>query len=113
LFEIESSLYRDEFHKQRIGFVDHVLWLDVPIGELRHRAQLDSTRRRKRHELYLGLIPWMKRWFATRETVLPGTVHALSEELRIEELQLAVASYRYDTRVLDELLASLVVADRR
>jgi hypothetical protein len=107
LFEIESSLYRDAFHKQRIGFVDHVLWLDVPIGELRHRAQADDMRRRKRHEIYLALVPWMTSWFTSREAVLPGTVQVLYEAFRIEELQPALHTYRYDTRMTDRMLALL------
>lgn len=113
LFEIESALYRDAFNKQQIGFVDHVLWLDVPGEELRRRTQTDSTRRRNRHELYLALVPWMRSWFATREAVLPGTVQALHEEFRIEELNPAVAPHRYDTRMIDKIFARLRLADSR
>jgi hypothetical protein len=86
LFEIESILYRDALHQQQIGFVDYVLWLDVPIEELRRRARSDFTRRRKRHEMYLSIVPWMKSWFGVRESVLPGTVQLLREGLRPEEL---------------------------
>jgi hypothetical protein len=105
LFDIESALYRDAFRKQQIGFVDHVLWLDVPVDELRRRAQADSTRHRKRHELYLALVPWMKSWFQTREALLPGTVHALHEGFRIEQLKPALSAYRYDTQLMDRMLA--------
>ena len=48
------------YENQQIGFVDHVLWLDVPEEELRRRAMADRTRRRKRHEMYLAIVPWMK-----------------------------------------------------
>ena len=91
LFEIEASLYRDAFRKQQIGFVDHVLWLDVATEELRRRALTDPTRRRKRHEMYLALVPWMRLWFADRESVMPGTVHTLRDVCRIEALELSLS----------------------
>src|SRR5579863_4023897 len=74
LFEIESELYRTALEERRIGFVDRVLWLEVPIDELRRRSAADATRHRKRHELYLRLVPWMKAWFDLRERRAPGTL---------------------------------------
>jgi hypothetical protein len=105
LFNIESALYREAFNKQQIGFADHVLWLDVPGEELRRRAQADSTRRRRRHELYLALVPWVRSWFVIRESLLPGTVHALQDEFRVDELNPAANTHRYDTRAMERMLA--------
>ena len=86
LFAIERSLYRQALAQRRIGLADHVLWREVPDDELRRRAQADTTRRRKRHEIYLALVPGMKLWFRERERVLPGSVHALTNDLRVEQL---------------------------
>jgi deoxyadenosine/deoxycytidine kinase len=104
LFEIESELYRSAFEKEQLGFVDHVLWLEAPMDELRRRAQADSTRRRKRHEMYLALVPWMKAWFQEREQILPGTVHALTDGLQVAELSSGSAPQRYDTALMDEMV---------
>jgi hypothetical protein len=103
LFEVESELYRVAFETKQIGFVDHVLWLEVPVEELRRRASADGSRRRKRHEMYLALVPWMKAWFHERERVLPGTVHALTNGLRVEELGSKFYSQRYDTAWMDQM----------
>ncbi len=107
LFEIESDLYRSAFEQQQIGFVDYVLWLEMPVGELRLRAQADTTRRRKRHEMYLALVPWMKAWFQEREQILPGSVRALTEGLQVEELSSDSVPQRYDTALMDEMVGRL------
>jgi hypothetical protein len=107
LFEIESALYQNAFEKKQIGFVGHVLWLEAPVGELRRRAQADTTRRRKRHEMYLALVPWMKAWFQEREQILPGTVRALTEGLQVEELSSGSVPQRYDAVLMDEMIERL------
>ncbi len=107
LFEIESALYRSAFEEEQVGFVDHVLWLELPEDELRRRAAGDATRRRKRHEMYLGLVPWMKTWFGQRERLLPGTVRGLTENLVVEDLPGHPRAFRYDVRVMDELVDGL------
>jgi hypothetical protein len=107
LFEIESELYRSAFDKKQIGMVDHVLWLEVSIEELRRRAQADFTRRRKRHQTYLGLVPWMTAWFAQRERILPHSVHAVTAGLVPMGLGTDSESKRYDTAVIGEILHGL------
>ncbi len=107
LFEVEWELYRSAFEKEQIGFVDHVLWLGVPTNELRRRAKSDPARRRKRYEVYLGLVPWMKAWYAAREQFLPGTVHALTGRALLEELTAGSPSLRYDTALMDGMLGRL------
>ncbi len=104
LFEIELELYRTAFASQQIGFVDHILWLEAPIDELRRRAQADTTRRRKRHEMYLALAPWMKAWFQERERILPRTVRALTDGLQVEALSNGASPQRYDTASMDRWL---------
>lgn len=107
LFEYESELYRKAITNCHIGFVDYVLWIEVPEDELRRRAQSDKSRQRKRHETYLGLVPLMKSWFAAREKVLPGTVNALYDGMLVEELPPLSRSKRYETGVLDHMLAGI------
>ncbi len=107
LFEAERALYREAFERQQMGWVDIVLWLDAPADELRRRAQADTMRKRKRHEIYLGLVPWMEMWFGARESILPGTVRVLNEALRVEDLKTVADTPRYDTRLLDRALALL------
>jgi hypothetical protein len=107
LFGIESELYRTALQNQQIGFVDHVLWLDVPEEELRRRAMADRTRRRKRHEMYLAIVPWMKEWFEARESFTRGTVRELRDDLRVAELRPLPESSRYDARTLDHMFAQL------
>jgi hypothetical protein len=107
LFEIESALYRNAFEKRQIGFADHVLWLEVPDAELRRRAKADSTRRRKRHEIYLSLVPWMKKWFQARESILPGTLRPLLDGLCIEDLQPIAEAHRYNAAVMVRMLNHL------
>jgi hypothetical protein len=104
LFDIESALYRIAFEEQQIGFVDHVLWIEVPAEELHRRAEVDLTRRRKRHKMYLAIAPWMKTWFAERQRLLPATVHNLTDGLRIEELASSPSAYRYDLALMDKLV---------
>jgi hypothetical protein len=107
LFEVESELYRNAFEKKQIGFVDHVLWLEAPVDELRRRARNDSTRRRKRHEIYLALVPWMKAWFQERERILPGTVRELTEGLDAKALGDGGFLQRYDTGAMDRMVEGL------
>jgi hypothetical protein len=107
LFQVESELYRSAFQNEQIGFVDYVLWLEAPVDELRHRARNDHTRRRKRHEMYLALVPWMKAWFQERERVLPGSVHELRNGLAVEGLGDGKVLRRYDTSAMDRMLEGL------
>lgn len=111
LFEVESALYRSAFERKQIGFVDHVLWLEVPTDELRRRALSDDTRRRSRHELYLTLVPWMKAWYRTREQFLPGTVRNLPNILSLRDLPRGSHPSRYDPQLLDSLLRELNYAE--
>ncbi len=101
LFDLERELYREAFQQQRMGFVDVVLWLEAPEDELRRRAQADTLRRRKRHEIYLALVPWMKAWFDARERLLPGSVRALKGDFRWEDLAGAESAQRYDIELVD------------
>ena len=106
LFEIEAKLYRQAIEERRIGFTDCVIWLEAPIDELRRRAKADASRQRKRHELYLELIPWMNAWFAGRERVQPGCAREWSAAPRLDDLgNFFPHPRRYDPTLLDELLA--------
>jgi deoxyadenosine/deoxycytidine kinase len=108
LFDAELQLYRQAMEQCRIGFADLLIWREAPLEELRRRARSDSTRRRRRHELYLSLIPWMKIWFACREDMFPGTVLEWSEQFPIEQWRAASASSRrYDTAAFDQTIAVL------
>jgi len=107
LFDIECRLYREAFERQQMGFVDLVLWLEAPTGELRRRAKGDSVRKRKRHEIYLALVPWMKQWFDARERLLPGSVRPLNSDARLEELAVEPSSHRYDVALTDAMLDQL------
>jgi hypothetical protein len=107
LFEVESELYRSAFEQKHIGFADYVLWLGVPTEELRRRAKSDPTRRRKRHEMYLGLVPWMKAWYEAREQFLPGTVRSLLNTLSVRDLPGGFSPSRHDTQIFDQLLLEL------
>ncbi len=102
LFAIERELYREAFERQQMGFVDLVLWLEAPEQELRRRAQCDTQRKRKRHEIYLALVPWMKRWFGARETSMPGTVRAIDGDFRWEDVAGGSSPRRYDVGLMDE-----------
>ena len=66
-----------------------------------------TTRRRKRHEMYLALVPWMKAWFQERERILPGTVREMTEGLDVRALDNGSSSWRYDTEVMDGMLERL------
>lgn len=103
LFDVERELYGNAFQRRQMGFVDCVLWLEAPEDELRRRAQGDTVRKRKRHEIYLALAPWMKRWFGARERLLPGSVRRLNSDFRWEDLAGGASPKRYDVAVLDEL----------
>ena len=112
LFDLERELYRDAFEHQRIGFVDQVFWLEVPEVELRRRAKLDGTRRRKRHAMYLSLLPWMKAWFDARERLLPGGVLPLAADLRSEGLFGGSSPRRYDLALMDAFLSAVMDSRR-
>jgi len=111
LFDIESKLYRDAFEQQRMGFVDLVLWLEAPEDELRRRAQADTLRKRKRHEIYLALVPSMKAWFAARGEILPGSVRQLNGDFRLEELAVHASPGRYELGLFSGMLDRLHPAD--
>lgn|ERR1700675_246849 len=112
LFEIELPLYRRAIEERRLGFADAVIWFDAPLEELRQRAKSDTTRRRKRHELYLKMIPWMKAWADARQQALPGTVRACPDDFRVEDLANEPAlARRYDPAVLDEMMKALDAGD--
>jgi hypothetical protein len=108
LFTEELERYRRAIEQRRIGFADYVVWREEPREELRRRAKSDPTRRRRRHEVYLSLIPWMKAWFAARESVLTGTLFSWSPAFRLQDLGPSPAgSRRYDPSVLDSMIAAL------
>lgn len=107
LFQVERELYCEAFERRQMGFADLVLWLEAPEAELRRRAKNDSHRPRKRHEIYLSLIPWMKTWFDARERVLPGSVLPLRSELGLEQLSAVAMSHRYSNDILVEMLKRL------
>ena len=110
LFDIERELYRNAFERRQMGFVDCVLWLEAPEDELRRRAQADTVRKRKRHEIYLALVPWMKRWFDARGRLLPGSVRPLNSNFRWEDLAGNASPQRYDVALMDGLTGQLPVA---
>lgn len=107
LFNAETELYRNALARRQIGFVDHVLWIELGEEELRRRALADTTRRRKRHTMYLALVPWMKIWFEAREAFTPGTVHSLREDVRVGQLIPRPDALRYSALLLDQILATL------
>jgi hypothetical protein len=109
LFDAEVPLYRSAMEQGRIGFADVVLWRETPVEDLRMRAKLDRTRRRRRHILYLSLIPWMRAWFAARTRMFPGTACPWREPLDPEHFNLASAAVtrRYDANGFDAMLSDL------
>ncbi len=109
LFDAEVPLYRRAMEQRRIGFADLVLWREAPVEELRMRAKLDRTRRRRRHRLYLSLIPWMRAWFDARTRIFPGTVRPWAEAVSPEHFSVTSAgvSRRYDANGLDAILSDL------
>jgi len=108
LFAAEVPLYRRALQQKWIGFADLVLWREAPIEELRMRAKLDGTRRRRRHKLYLSLLPWMRQWFDARTRVLPDSVRAWREVVAPKDFaNVATPSCRYDLGAFDALLSDL------
>jgi hypothetical protein len=108
LFEKEAPLYWRAIELGRIGFADYIVWREAPLDELRRRAKADPTRGRRRHEVYLSLVPWMKSWFEAREKVLPGSVISWSPEFRLQDLGPSrVLPHRHDPSVLDRMIAAL------
>jgi len=111
LFEIELPLYRRAFQEGRLGFADRVCWREAPEDELRRRAKSDPFRKRRRHETYLKLVPWMRTWFAIREQVLPGTVRAWPDRLDHEVAGYPAApAFRYDVKIFDQMIDRLAAA---
>jgi len=106
LFEIERELYCDAFESQQMGFADLVFWLEAPEDELRRHAKGDTVRR-KRHETYLALVPWMKTWFDARNRLLPGSFLPLDAYLRIEELFASSSPHRYEVAIMDAMMNEL------
>jgi hypothetical protein len=112
LFDAELPLYRRAIEKKQIGFADVVLWQEAPVKELQRRAKLDTAHRRRRHKLYLRLIPWMRAWFDARGHVLPGTVQACPSPARLQDIRdpsvcATARSHRYDAAAIDAMLAGL------
>jgi hypothetical protein len=108
LFDAELPLYREAIGDGRIGLADLVLWREVPIEELRRRALLDSTRRRRRHDLYLSIIPGTKAWFASREHALPGSVRGWTEQFNREDVRHAQTSpHRNDVNAFDRMIEGI------
>jgi hypothetical protein len=108
LFELDSVLYRRAIERRQVGFADLILWKDAPAEELRRRAKGDQARKRKRIEIYLGMIPWMNAWYSARDYVLPDTMQSCSDDFSIESLEKStVSSRRYDVEIMDSLLARL------
>jgi hypothetical protein len=103
LYEVEAELYRTALRDERIGFVDRVLWIEASADELRRRAAADHNRRRKRHELYLRLVPWMKTWFAARERLWAGSVQPLDGEATPEAFTACASPHRYSLTLMDDL----------
>lgn len=109
LFEKESILYRRAIEQRRIGFADYIVWREAPLDELRRRAKSDRTRKRRKHEVYLSLIPWMKAWFKARESIFPATLLSWSDEFRLGDLEASpVLPLRYDPALFDGLTGVLL-----
>lgn len=110
LFDIEFPLYRRAVEDRKMGFADITLWMDAPLNVLRQRAADDATRRRKRHETYLRMIPWMRAWVEAKNLVLPGSLREWSESTRLEDLTAgAISRRRYDAAVVDEMIERLAL----
>ncbi len=109
LFDAEVQLYRGAIRAKGMGFADVVLWREAPVEELRRRARLDSTRRRRRHRLYLSLIPWMRAWFDARARTFPETVRPWPEPIRVEDFRNTPAStsQRCDVEAFDAMVLEL------
>jgi hypothetical protein len=112
LFDAEVLLYRRAIAGKRIGFADVVLWREAPVNELRKRAKLDATRSRRRHKLYLSLVPWMRTWFDARAHALPQTVLPWPEHARAEDFRNSKAETpkRYSVETFDAMLLDLGAA---
>lgn len=111
LFDAEVRLYRDAMVSHRVGFADFVFWEDAPLEELRRRAKADVEHPRRRHDLYLSMIPWMKLWFEARERALPGSLGGWpqAEGLQLERPENArVESRRYDVDAFDRMIRDLI-----
>ena len=58
--------------------------------------------------MYLQMAPWMKAWFAARESVLPDSVKEWSEAFRLSDFQnMAPGPRRYDAAAMGQLLGEL------
>lgn len=108
LFDAEFPLYRRAVESHQIGFADIAFWMDAPLEVLRQRAAGDTSRRRKRYEMYLRLIPWMRAWMEAKNSVVPGSLREWSERIRIEDFRVGtISAWRYDRVVLDEMMEKL------
>ncbi len=111
LFEMEASLYRRAFHERRLGFADRVCWQEAPVEELRRRAKSDRHRKRRRHEMYLKLVPWMRAWCKVREQVLPGAFGDWPEHAEDEfSRSSSEPAFRYDIKIFDQMIDRLATA---
>ena len=111
LFAAETRLYRHAIQERQLGFADLVFWLDAPLAELRRHAAEDAGRRRRRHEINLGCVPWMKAWFRERERLLPGSVRPCPTALELQSPPVQMALHqRYSTTIFDRLIAALPTA---
>jgi hypothetical protein len=108
LFATETRLYRHAIERRELGFADLVFWLDAPIAELRRRASADRARGRRRHEMNLGCVPWMKAWFRQSERCLPGTMQACPSSFEIQRFAVRPSNHnRYDAAAFDRIIAAL------
>jgi hypothetical protein len=111
LFATETRLYRHAIERRDLGFANLVFWLDAPIAELRRRASADTTRRRRRHEMNLGCVPWMKAWFRERERLLPNSVCPCPAALEVQSISVQPSLHeRYATSTFDRFIAALPTA---
>jgi hypothetical protein len=110
LFDAEVPLYRHAMARHRVGFADVVLWHCAPLEELRRRAKADVQHPRRRHELYVSLIPWMKLWFEARARALPGSLGGWPQIQGFEPERVGngrTVSRRYDVATFDRMIRDL------
>jgi hypothetical protein len=110
LFDAEVRTYRRALVTHQVGFADFVLWQEAPLEEFRRCAQADKTHRRRRHELYLALIPWMKLWFDARERTISGSLGSWSEgqAVNLDDLKFpCTESHRYDLPTFEGMINDL------
>jgi hypothetical protein len=109
-FDAEVRLYRRAMAGHRVGFADFVLWQCAPLEEPRRRAKADAEHPRRRHELYVSLIPWMKLWFEARGRALPGSLGGWPQIQGLQPERVGDArtvSRRYDVATFDRMIRDL------